>query len=180
MTKIDLKQITKQLNDLLGLEENVRVAAMIDNEKDNEIVGWCLTKVDEDGNTTVISKAYNSIKEMLGDRLIGMSKKTQFSENIRTNNKEIIMTNEEMAKSLIASKPLSSMITTADFEKAVVEMAAWKDEQFKTKIEELFKALEKEGYNDSVKSGFDICAKTIGFNLVSTQPLPKNEVDSRF
>ena len=50
MTKIDLKQITKQLNDLLGLEENIRVAAMIDNEKDNEIVGGCFTKVDEDGN----------------------------------------------------------------------------------------------------------------------------------
>lgn len=74
MTKIDLKQITEQLNELLGLEENIRVAAMIDNEKDNEIVGWCLTKVDEDGNTTVISKAYNSIKEMLGERLIASAR----------------------------------------------------------------------------------------------------------
>lgn len=68
MTKIDLKQITKQLNDLLGLEENIRVAAMIDNEKDNEIVGWCFTKVDEDGNTTVISKTYKTIKELFDEK----------------------------------------------------------------------------------------------------------------
>lgn len=39
---------------------------------------------------------------------------------------------------------------------AALEMAEWKDQQFKTKIEELFNELEKEGYNDRVKSGFEI------------------------
>lgn len=52
------------------------------------------------------------------------------------------MTNEEMAKNLIASKPLSSMITTADFEKVVVEMARWKDEQFKESVNKAIKRLE--------------------------------------
>lgn len=42
------------------------------------------------------------------------------------------MTNEEKAKSLVGSKPLSSMITTTDFEKLAVEMARWKDEQIDT------------------------------------------------
>ena len=40
------------------------------------------------------------------------------------------MTNEEKAKTLVGSKPLSSMISTADFEKLLVEMAEWKDEQY--------------------------------------------------
>lgn len=52
------------------------------------------------------------------------------------------MTNSEMAKNLIASKPLSSMITTADFEKVVVEMAEWKDEQFKESVNKAMKRLE--------------------------------------
>lgn len=39
------------------------------------------------------------------------------------------MTNEEMAKDLVGSKPLSSMITTADLEKLAVEMAEWKEQQ---------------------------------------------------
>lgn len=52
------------------------------------------------------------------------------------------MKNEEMAKSLVASKPLSSIITTADFEKIAVEMARWKDEQFKEFVNKAIKYLE--------------------------------------
>lgn len=53
------------------------------------------------------------------------------------------MTNEEMAKSLVASKPLSSMITTTDFEKLAVEMAEWKDEQYAKVLTKLIVELDE-------------------------------------
>lgn len=53
------------------------------------------------------------------------------------------MTNKEKAKNIVGSKPLSSMITTTDFEKLAVEMAEWKDKQFQTAINKTMKYLEK-------------------------------------
>ena len=49
---------------------------------------------------------------------------------------------------------------------AAVEMSEWKDEQFKNKIEELFNDLEKAGYNDRVKSGFEIFKNKIDEELL--------------
>lgn len=48
------------------------------------------------------------------------------------------MTNKEKAKNIVGSKPLSSMITTTDFEKLAVEMAEWKDKQFEYALRKAF------------------------------------------
>lgn len=75
------------------------------------------------------------------------------------------MTNEEKAREIINCGDWCESINKCNYKNTGVKcyaygiamrMAGWKDEQFKTKIEELFKALEKEGYNDRVKSGFEI------------------------
>lgn len=76
------------------------------------------------------------------------------------------MTNEKKIKSLwyhFCTEKHCAEITQncqicpkAQVHPQLLEIAEWKDEQFKTKIEELFNALEKEGYNDRVKSGFEI------------------------
>lgn len=40
--------------------------------------------------------------------------------------------------------------------KTVMEMAKWKDEQWKNSVKKLLEKLESEGYNDRVKTGFEI------------------------
>ena len=60
------------------------------------------------------------------------------------------MTNEEKAKNLVGSKLLSSMITTADFEKLAVEMAEWKDKQYAKVLTKL--TIELDELKHQVKS----------------------------
>ena len=71
------------------------------------------------------------------------------------------MTNKEKAIK-IAEKNLRSHGFGYDSDSSIecyqsaIEAMKWKDEQFKTKINDLFNMLEKENYNDRVKSGFEI------------------------
>ena len=56
--KVELKPIIDQLSEALRLSENKKVAAIIDEVNNNEIIGWTIVYVNEDGT---ISKS--SLKE---------------------------------------------------------------------------------------------------------------------
>lgn len=47
--KIELGLVTKQLTELLNLSGTRKVSAVIDEEYDNEFLGWCLVRQEEDG-----------------------------------------------------------------------------------------------------------------------------------
>ena len=47
--KIELDFVTNQLTELLNLSGNRKVSAVIDEEFDNEFLGWCLVRQEEDG-----------------------------------------------------------------------------------------------------------------------------------
>lgn len=64
MTKVELRQVTDQLTELVGGGDNRRVAALIDDDT-MDIVGWCFVKVADDGSTSVVSETYKSILEMV-------------------------------------------------------------------------------------------------------------------
>ena len=47
--KIELGLVTQQLTELLNLSGTRKVSAVIDEEYDNEFLGWCLVRQEEDG-----------------------------------------------------------------------------------------------------------------------------------
>ncbi len=53
--KIELKTIIDQLTECFGFAENCKVSALIDDNT-NELVGWMLVKVNEDGTIEPIDK----------------------------------------------------------------------------------------------------------------------------
>lgn len=64
--KIELKQIIDQLSEAINLDNGYKVCAMIDSDKDNEIVGWNIVKVLDDG--TIIPQndyKFKNIKELI-------------------------------------------------------------------------------------------------------------------
>lgn len=64
--KVELKQIIDQLTDLLELNENVRVSAIVNDETD-VIVGWTIVNVHEDGaiEPAMPEHRFDTIKEMV-------------------------------------------------------------------------------------------------------------------
>ena len=61
--KVELKPIIDQLSELLELPEGLKVSALV-NDND-EIVGWTIVKVSEDGTISPITdKRFKSIKEL--------------------------------------------------------------------------------------------------------------------
>ena len=51
--KVELKIICEQLKEALGLEENRKVAALIDKKSEDEtFVGWMIVQVNDDGSLT--------------------------------------------------------------------------------------------------------------------------------
>lgn len=47
--KLDLKIVCDQLTEAIGIKDNRKVAAVIDEEFDNEFLGWCLVRQEENG-----------------------------------------------------------------------------------------------------------------------------------
>ena len=47
--KIELKLVIDQLTELLNLSGNRKVSAVINEEYDNEFLGWCLVRQEENG-----------------------------------------------------------------------------------------------------------------------------------
>jgi hypothetical protein len=61
--KVELKPIIDQLSELLELPEGLKVSVLV-NDND-EIVGWTIVKVSEDGTISPITdKRFKSIKEL--------------------------------------------------------------------------------------------------------------------
>ena len=58
--KVELKPIIDQLSEALHLSKSLKVAAIIDEENNNEIISWTIVYVHEDGT---ISKS--SLKEKM-------------------------------------------------------------------------------------------------------------------
>ena len=58
--KVELKPILDQLSEALPLSKPLKVAAIIDEENNDEIIGWTIVYVNEDGT---ISKS--SLKEKM-------------------------------------------------------------------------------------------------------------------
>lgn len=65
--KVELKIICEQLKEALGLEENRKVAALIDKNSDDEtFVGWMIVQVNDDGSLTPeLDSKCNTVKELL-------------------------------------------------------------------------------------------------------------------
>ena len=63
--KIELKEIINQLSEGINLAEGFKVSALIDENNNNEIVGWTVVKVAEDGTIKPIDKFYNNLKELI-------------------------------------------------------------------------------------------------------------------
>ena len=47
--KVELKPIIDQLSDALPLSKPLKVAAIIDEENNDEIIGWTIVEVNKDG-----------------------------------------------------------------------------------------------------------------------------------
>lgn len=63
--KIELKFVCNQLTELLNLSGNRKVSAVIDEEFDNEFLGWCLVRQEEDGTTIPqLGTRVSTIKEL--------------------------------------------------------------------------------------------------------------------
>lgn len=63
--KIELKIVCDQLTELLNLPSNRKVSALIDEEYDNEFIGWCLVRVAEDGTIVPqLGTRVDTIKEL--------------------------------------------------------------------------------------------------------------------
>lgn len=64
--KVELKLICEQLKEVMGLEENRKVAALIDKKSDEEtFVGWMIVQVNEDGSMVPeLDSKCNTIKEL--------------------------------------------------------------------------------------------------------------------
>lgn len=65
MTKVPLKTVCDQLSDALGFEPPLKVAALIDKGNDNEIRGWFVAHVDDDGTLTPESSVCTTLKLFL-------------------------------------------------------------------------------------------------------------------
>lgn len=64
--KVELKEIIDQLTDICDLPNDHKVAAIIDEDNNNEIRGWEIVKVYE--NNTILpidAKVYVTIKDLI-------------------------------------------------------------------------------------------------------------------
>lgn len=63
--KIELKPIIDQLSEAIELDDGYKVSALIDNMED--IVGWTIVRVFEDGRIEPIDKdlQFNTIKDLI-------------------------------------------------------------------------------------------------------------------
>lgn len=66
--QVNLKEIVDQLTEAVNLENGFKVAALVNDEKDNAVVGWRVVKVEDDGSIKPVDgKAYHTIKELIED-----------------------------------------------------------------------------------------------------------------
>lgn len=64
--KIELKPIIDQLTDAINLDKHHKVSALIDDDNNNALIGWCIVEVFDDGTIKPIDDLiYKDIKELL-------------------------------------------------------------------------------------------------------------------
>ena len=62
--KIELKLVCDQLTELLNLSDNHKVSAVIDEEYDNEFLGWCLVREEDGTIIPQLGTRVSTIKEL--------------------------------------------------------------------------------------------------------------------
>lgn len=63
--KVELKLIIDQLTEALGIKDDRKVAALFDDQNNNEFVGWCIVQYEEDGEIIPIpGTKCQTIKEL--------------------------------------------------------------------------------------------------------------------
>lgn len=63
--KIELKEIVDQLTMVCDLPNDHKIAAIIDEDNDNEILGWEIVKVYENTILPIDNKVYTTIKDLI-------------------------------------------------------------------------------------------------------------------
>lgn len=64
--KVELKPIIDQLTEAIGLDKGYKVSAMIDENKDDQLAGWIIVKVLDDGTLLPQSNLkFKNIKELI-------------------------------------------------------------------------------------------------------------------
>jgi len=64
--KVELKPIIDQLTEACGLSDGYKVSAMIDENKDDQLIGWIIVKVLDDGTLLPQSNLkFKNIKELI-------------------------------------------------------------------------------------------------------------------
>ena len=64
MTKIPLKIICDQLTEALGLDSHHKVSALIDEENNNELCGWVVVRLFDNGAMEPSGEKVKTIKEL--------------------------------------------------------------------------------------------------------------------
>ena len=64
--KVELKPIIDQLTEAIGLDKGYKVSAIIDENKDDQLAGWIIVKVLDDGTLLPQSNLkFKNIKELI-------------------------------------------------------------------------------------------------------------------
>ena len=64
MKTIDFKLVSDQLTEAIGIKDDRKVMPIIDEEYDNEFLGWHIVRFDENGNTVpMLGTKCHSLKE---------------------------------------------------------------------------------------------------------------------
>ena len=51
--KIDLKIVCDQLTEAIGIKDNRKVAALFDDQNDNQFIGWCIVRYNPENGEIV-------------------------------------------------------------------------------------------------------------------------------
>lgn len=87
--KVELKSIIKQLNEALYLDKGQSVSALIDTDNDDEIIGWTIVNLNENGDIkTVGNHIYENIRQLLINRFLN-DEKFQFYTKAKGSNQVV-------------------------------------------------------------------------------------------
>jgi hypothetical protein len=63
--KSELKIVVDQLTEALGIKDDRKVAALFDDQNNNEFIGWCIVRYKEDGEIIpMLGTKCQTIKEL--------------------------------------------------------------------------------------------------------------------
>lgn len=67
MKTIDLKLVIDQLTEAIGLKDDRKVAALFDDQNNNEFIGWCIVRYNKENGEIIpmLGTKYYTLKEFL-------------------------------------------------------------------------------------------------------------------